>query len=149
MNGLTQPPRTLAAAVLAAVALTAWGCAWFADPSPEVVRVTLEGEGETFILVTSTEFFATNNETGRMTAQLFEADTTVISLPFDRSWNISEEQRFFLLAVPVDTSAVRVQVRVFLDGDKDFDRSVDAVTDDPVRYIYLFNQQILQDFELL
>lgn len=160
MKRLTQRPRdrdqgggrrslSLAKAALGAVALSAWGCGWFADPSPEVVRVTLEGEGGSFRLVTSTEFFATNNETGRMTAQLFEADTTVISLPFDRSWNIGEEQRFFLLAAPVDSSAVRVQVRVFLDGDKDFDRAVDAVTDDPVRYIYLFNQQILQDFELL
>lgn len=125
------------------------GCAMFADPSPEIVRVTLEGEAGSFILVTSTEFVATNNESGNMTAQLFEADTTVISLPFDQSWNIEAEQRFFLLAAPADTSAVRVQVRVFLDGDKDFDRSVDAVTEDPVRYIYLFNQQILQDFELL
>lgn len=135
------------ASLLAAFA--AWGCEWFADPSPEIVRVTLDGDADSFILVTSTEFIATNNESGNMTAQLFEADTTVITLPFDRSWNIEAEQRFFLLASPVDTSAVRVQVRVFLDGDKDFDRSVDAVTEDPVRYIYLFNQQILQDFELL
>lgn len=131
------------------VAVAAWGCDWFADPSPEIVRVTLEGDADSFILVTSTEFIATNNESGDMTAQLFDADTTVISLPFDQSWNIEAEQRFFLLAAPADTSAVRVQVRVFLDGDKDFDRSVDAVIEDPVRYIYLFNQQILQDFELL
>ena len=127
----------------------AWGCGLFADPSPEIVRVTLEGDAESFILVTSTEFFATNNEAGDMSVQLFTADTTVISFPFDQSWNIEAEQRFFLLAAPMDSSAVRVQVRVFLDGDKDFDRSVDAMIEDPVRYIYLFNQQVLQDFELL
>ena len=131
------------------VAFAASGCEWFADPSPEVVRVTLEGEAESFMLVTSTEFIAANNEAGDMSVQLFAADTTVISFPFDRSWNIEAEQRFFLLAAPVDSSAVQVQVRVFLDGDKDFDRNVHAVTEDPVRYIYLFNQQILQDFELL
>ena len=130
------------------VALAAWGCELFADPSPEIVRVTLEGEAESFMLVTSTEFFATNSEAGDMSVQLFAADTTLISFPFDRSWNIEAEQRFFLLAAPVDSSAVQVQVRVFLDGDKDFDRSVDAVVEDPVRYIYLFNQRILQDFEL-
>ncbi len=136
-------PGALLSATLAS------GCVWFADPSPEIVRVTLDGDADSFILVTSTEFIATNNESGNMTAQLFEADTTLITLPFDRSWNIEAEQRFFLLAAPVDSSAVQVQVRVFLDGDKDFDRNVDAVTEDPVRYIYLFNQQILQDFELL
>lgn len=143
----TKSPQLLIGSLL--VALAAWGCEWLADPSPEVVRVTLEGDGESLLLVTSTEFIATNNESGRMTAQLFEADTTLISLPFDRSWNIESEQRFFLLAAPVDSSGVMVQVRIFLDGDRDFDRSIEATTEDPVRYIYLFNQQILQDFELL
>ncbi len=130
-------------------ALMVWGCVWWEDPSPETVRVTMEGEAETFLVVTSTEFIATNDESGDMSVQLFEADTTVVSLPFDRSWNISAEQRFFLMGTPVDSSAVRVQVRIYLDGDKDFDRNVDAMTEDPVRYIYVFNQQILQDFELL
>lgn len=130
-------------------ALTVWSCGWLGDPSPEMVRVTMEGQADSFLVVTSTEFFATNDESGNMSVQLFTADTTVVTFPFDQSWNIREEQRFFLMAMPVDSSAVRVQVRVFLDGDKDFDRSVAAEIDDPVRYIYLFNQQVLQDFELL
>ena len=130
-------------------ALTVWGCVWWDDPSPDRVRVTMEGQAESLLLVISTEFIATNNEAGSTSVQLFEADTTLVSLPFDRSWDISEEQRFFLMGTPVDSSTVRVQVRVYLDGDKDFDRDVNAFIDDPVRYIYLFNQQILQDFELL
>ncbi|MYG81408.1 MAG: hypothetical protein F4187_06390 [Gemmatimonadetes bacterium] len=143
----TRKPFLLSAGLVAT--LTVWGCVWWEDPGPETVRVTMEGEAETFLVVTSTEFVAANNEAGDMSVQLFEADTTVVSLPFDRSWDISAEQRFFLMGTPVDSSAVRVQVRIYLDGDKDFDRNVDAMTEDPVRYIYLFNQQILQDFELL
>lgn len=130
-------------------ALAAWGCVWWEDPSPDMVRVTMEGQASSLLVVTSTEFIATNNESGNTSVQLFESDTTVVSLPFDRSWDISEEQRFFILGTPVDSSTVRVQVRIYLDGNKDFDRDVDAFVDDPVRYIYLFNQQILQDFELL
>lgn len=135
------------ACLLPAVAV--WGCVWWKDPSPDMVRVTMEGQAESLLVVTSTDFIATSNESGNTSVQLFEADTTVVSLPFDRSWDISEEQRFFILGTPVDSSTVRVQVRIYLDGDKDFDRDVNAFVDDPVRYIYLFNQQILQDFELL
>lgn len=141
-----KPPPALAG-LLAAVMV--WGCVWWEDPSPDMVRVTIEGEAESFLVVTSRQFFATNNEAGNMSVQLFEADTTVVTFPFDQTWDIREEQRFFLMGMPVDSSAVNVQVRIYLDGDKDFDRNVDAVIDDPVRYIYLFNQQILQDFELL
>ena len=42
-----------------------------------------------------------------------------------------------------------VRMRILLDGDLDYDKTVIVLVDDPVRYIYLFNQQILQDFELL
>ena len=51
--------------------------------------------------------------------------------------------------MPADSGAVTVRLRVLLDGDEDYDASVRALIDDPVRYIYLFNQNILQEFELL
>ena len=130
-------------------ALVAGGCGWFDDPSPATVSVTLDGQADSFVIITSTEFFATTNEAGDLGVQVFNSDTTIISFPFERSWDIQDEGRFLLLGMPADSGAVTVRLRVLLDGDEDYDASVRALIDDPVRYIYLFNQNILQEFELL
>ena len=131
------------------VALVAGGCGWFDDPSPATVSVTLDGQADSFVIITSTEFFATTNEAGDLGVQVFNSDTTIISFPFERSWDIQDKGRFLLLGMPADSGAVTVRLRVLLDGDEDYDVSVRALIDDPVRYIYLFNQKILQEFELL
>lgn len=131
------------------VVLTTGGCSWFDDPSPEFVRVMIESDDESLMLITSTQFFQTTNEVGEVGVQVFDSDTTIASFPFDQSWNIKDEQRFLLMGFPTDSSAVSVRMRILLDGDLDFDKTVTILLDDPVRYIYLFNQQILQDFELL
>lgn len=129
--------------------LSAGACDWLEDPSPELVRVTIESDAESLLLVTSTQFFPTTNEIGELGVQVVQSDTAVVAFPFDQSWNIQDEQRFLLLGFPPDSSAITVRVRVLLDGDPDFDRTVTVQIDEPVRYIYLFNQQIIQDFELL
>ena len=131
------------------VALVAGGCGWLEDPSPATVSVTLDGQADSFVIITSTEFFATTNEAGDVGVQVFNSDTTIISFPFERSWDIQDEGRFLLLGMPADSGAVTVRLRVLLDGDEDYDVNVRALIDDPVRYIYLFNQKILQEFELL
>ena len=128
----------------------AGGCSWFDDSSPETVRVLLEGQGSGFQVVTSTEFVAATNEVGRLAVQVFDADTAAVSLPFERTWNIAEDQRFFFEGMPADSSAtITVRVRVFLDDSEAYDRMVLTRINDPARFVYLFNQQILQDFELL
>lgn len=80
---------------------------------------------------------------------MFEADTTVISLPFDRTWDISGDQRFVLLGTPADSAAVAVRLRVHVDGDPEFDGRIQALMTEPIQFVYLFNQQILQEFDLL
>ena len=141
--------RWLSAGVFLVAALTAGGCSWLDDPSPEFVRVMIDSDDESLMLITSTQFFQTTNEIGEVGVEVFSSDTTIASFPFDRSWNIKEEQRFLLMGFPTDSSAVMLRMRILLDGDPDYDRTVTVLIDDPVRYIYLFNQQILQDFELL
>ncbi len=129
--------------------LSAWGCGWLDDPSPEFVRVMIESNDQSLMLITSTQFVQTTNELGEVGVQVFDSDTTLASFPFDQSWNISEEQRFLLMGFPADSGAVTIRMRILLDGDPDFDKTVTVLIDDPVRYIYLFNQQIFQEFVLL
>ncbi|MDE2751775.1 MAG: hypothetical protein OXI83_04290 [Gemmatimonadota bacterium] len=129
--------------------LATGGCSWWDDPSPEFVRVMIESDGDALMLITSTQFVQTTNEFGEAGVQVFDSDTTIASFPFDQSWNIKAEQRFLLMGFAPDSSAVLVRMRILLDGDLDYDKTVSVLIDEPVRYIYLFNQQILQDFELL
>ena len=129
--------------------LAAGGCDWLDDPSPEFVRVMIESDDDSLMLITSTQFIQTTNELGETGVQVFDSDTTIASFPFDQSWNIKDEQRFLLMGFAPDSSAVIVRMRILLDGDLDYDRTVNVLIGEPVRYIYLFNQQILQDFELL
>ena len=125
------------------------GCSWLDDPSPEFVRVMIDSDDESLMLITSTQFFQTTNELGEVGVQVFSSDTTVASFPFDQSWNIKDEQRFLLMGFPPDSGPVTVRLRVLLDGDPDYDKTVTVLIDEPIRYIYLFNQQVLQEFVLL
>ncbi|MXX71642.1 MAG: hypothetical protein F4106_03070 [Gemmatimonadetes bacterium] len=139
----------LAGGVFLLLVLATGACDWLDDPSPEFVRVMIESDDDALMLITSTQFVQTTNEFGETGVQVFDSDTTIASFPFDQSWNIKDEQRFLLMGFAPDSSAVMVRMRILLDGDLDYDKTVIVLIDDPVRYIYLFNQQILQDFELL
>lgn len=142
--------RLLASAGLSLLlALPTATCDWLDDPSPEIARVMIDSDDESLMLITSTQFFQTTNELGEVGVQVFDSDTTFASFPFDQSWNISEEQRFLLMGFPPDSAAVTVRLRVLIDGDTDYDKTVTVLIDEPVRYIYLFNQQVIQEFVLL
>ena len=144
MNGMRGKALVWCMPVLLPLA----GCSWLDDPSPEFVRVTIDGGDESLMLITSTQFFQTTNDLGQVGVEVISSDTTIASFPFDESWDIRAEQRFLLLGLATDSTEIDVRVRVLLDGDADFDRAVTISIDTPVRYIYLFNQQIIQDFEL-
>ncbi len=131
------------------VIMVGFGCDWFEDPSPDFVRVMIDSDAESLMLITSTRFLTTTNERGELGVDVFSSDTTHVSFPFDHSWNIQEDRRFLLLGFPSDSSGATVRVRILLDGDTDFDRTTTILIDDPVRYIYLFNQRVVQDFNLL
>ncbi len=141
--------RWASAGLVLLLALSTGSCDWLEDPSPEFVRVMIESDDESMTLITSTRFFPTTNEVGEVGVEVFASDTTTASFPFDQSWDISEEQRFLLMGFPADSGAVTVRLRILIDDDPDYDRTVTVLIDEPVRYIYLFNQQILQDFVLL
>ena len=147
-----------AVAAFGAVALASGGCDWFEDPTPEFVRVTVDGDAESMMLITSTQFFATidpsSNPDGigadRLRVEVLNSDTTHVTFPFDHSWSIAQDHRFLLLGFPSDSTQATVRLRVFVDEELDYDRSVVLDFADPAQYVYMFNQRILQtDFDVL
>ncbi len=119
------------------------------DPTPEVIVVRLSGEGEVSLL-TSTNFAAVqNDDTQAIGVQLFDVDSAVVSLPYDRSWDIRSEQRFFLLGAPIGEDAIQIGLRVVIDGREIRNVEINSAPGRPLRFVYRFNQPTLIDFEII
>lgn len=127
------------------------GCDWFEDPSPESVRVTINGQaGDSLRVITSTVFIATRNELGETTVNSFASDTTVWVLPVNRTFDIREDQRFLILGFPGDSTAtIPIDGNIRVDQRSPFTLDVDVTNGQPFRFLFLFNQPIVSDFELL
>ena len=126
-------------------------CDWFEDPTPESVRVTIDGTpGDSLIVITSTVFVAATNELGSTTVNSFASDTTVWMLPADRTFDIREDQRFMILGTPGDSATtVPIDANVRVDTRTPFRADIDVTAENPFLFLFLFNQEIVSDFELL
>lgn len=121
------------------------------DPTPDEARVVLEGDGAAeVVLLTSSRFLTGRGEDGRMVVQVLGADSATVSPPFDRTFNIRQDQQFFARAIAGDTTGpTDVRMRVLVDDDSKFDESTDLKAD-TLQFIFLFNRQVLAaDVEVL
>jgi hypothetical protein len=131
-------------------ALLAGGCDLIEDPSPNEARMVVHGEaGKEVRIIVSTQFVAQVNEIGQTRVVIFEADTVVTTLPFERTWVIEEDQRFFAEAARLDADLGNVQVQVFVDERKEFDEGGTLIEGHPYRFLYTFNQAVTQDIVIL
>lgn len=135
---------------IALTAVLAGGCSLVEDPTPNEARLLVHGEaGKEVRIIVSTQFVAQVNEIGQTRIVLFEADTVVTVLPFERTWTIDEDQRFFAEAARLEADLGNVQVQVFLDGRKRFDEGGALLDGHPYRFLYTFNQAVTQDIVVL
>jgi hypothetical protein len=136
--------------VLAAVWLTG-ACGLLLDnPAPEEARLVINGDGGKSVrLITSTEFVAAVTEAGQTRVEMFVSDTLITTLPYERVFDIGDDQRFLVEASWIDTDLETVSVRVFLDDEKRFDEAGVLLEGAPYRFVYLFNQAITRDILLL
>lgn len=148
-NGSRLARRGLSLAAAVGVLALA-GCDWLADPSPDTARVALEGQDDPEVrVVVSTKFIAGSAEDGTIRVQLLASDTTLRSLPFDTTYAIGADRRFFLEVTRPDTGNVPgVHIRVFLDERERYDRTT-VLAEDPIRFLYMFNQPQFTAIEVL
>lgn len=131
-------------------ALLTGACGIIEDPTPNEARMVVLGEpGKEVRIIVSTQFVAQVNEIGQTRIVIFEADTVVTTLPFERTWVIEEDQRFFGEAARLETDLDDVQVQVFVDDRKEFDEGGILIDGHPYRFLFTFNQQVTQDIVVL
>lgn len=117
------------------------GCDWVTKSSPETARLRLEGTPDVEVrLVTSTDFLTgTKGVSGETTVSFLQADTTTVSLPFEQTYDIEEDQRFVARAIRVDPGADELVMRGWVDGDPKYNRTGSpAPPDTVVQFIYVF-----------
>ncbi|HUF70335.1 MAG TPA: hypothetical protein VMM79_16930 [Longimicrobiales bacterium] len=131
--------------------LVGGGCGLLLDnPAPEEARVVIDGDAETEVrIITSTVFVSAVNEEGVTRVQLFEADTIVTTLPYRRTFDIQEDHRFFAEAARLDVDVQNLTMQVYLDDRKQFDEGGILIEGAPFRFVYMFNQAVTQEIEVL
>jgi hypothetical protein len=133
----TQSGRTLAVAL----AIGVCSCGWFEDRRPDSARVVMQGEpGSRVQLITSTTFVSGVDEAGVTRVVVIESDTTIATLPFDRTWDIAGDYRFFAQASRLDADLADLRMRVFVDAEVEFDDGGPLQAGIEYRFVYTFNQ---------
>lgn len=140
----------MATTLVAAALLLQGGCGFFDNPTPSEARLTVTGEsGAEVRIVTSKKFVATQQTGDQVKAELLAADTLVRTLPFDTVYDIRGDLRFY---ARIDTVGSTVpsgfRLRVALDEEVRYDQEGSLVAR-VFRFLYVFNQAILTDGEVL
>lgn len=135
-----------------ALALGAAGCDAILgeDRTPETIRYQVLGDAGTEVqLIISSQFVSGITEEGVTQVSVFLADTVNATLPLDESRDISIDRRFYMQALPVDTTTVlEARVLVDVDGRPLFDDSGFLPVDPPFRFVYVFNERTTRIIEV-
>ena len=132
--------KTRRAGLLLAFALVVTAGCFGEDKTPEFITMRLSGDAGQAVTVVLSKYFNTGvDELGVNRVSLGLADTLDVVLPWDTIMDIRVERRFFaeLNAMELDTATTRMVVDV--DGRSLFDDTRGVTSDDPFRFLYLFN----------
>lgn len=97
--------------------------------------------GDQVRLILSDRFsFSGGDETSGASVSLLTADTTLVDLPYDRSFPLAPSFQFYAQAAPVDSAAapIEISLRVLVDGDQRFSKS-GALGNSDFEYVYTFS----------
>jgi hypothetical protein len=129
-----------------AALIAAAGCGLVDDPSPNRARLLVEGDaGKTVRLIISTEFVAAVNEAGQTRVVIIKSDTVQVTLPYQKEYNIEQQQRFFAETARSAEDVGSLHMQVFVDNRKQFDESGKLIAGQPYRFVYTFNQIMTRD----
>lgn len=117
------------------------GCGLVENPQPTTARARLtSSDGSPVTLIASKVFLAQYRQTLTGTERIvtiLDADTTLVTSSFDRSYDIGQEQRF-LVQVPLpDTLQDDLRLEAWIDGELQYNRLA-AEEDSVLQFIYVY-----------
>lgn len=122
--------RTTSIVSLAALGLLVAGCSLVSVPSkaaPKSVRMTVDAPpGVSVQLLTSTEFYATTNQTDtgpQLQVSFVTSDTSWLAAPVDKTYDISNTGEFIAYLLAADSSGVPVHMKVWVDNALKYDHT--------------------------
>lgn len=116
-----------------------WACDIINEGVPETAKVVLKGgAGESFHLVTTTDFAVTVGEDEEnKDIYLYSADTVVVSAPYTKSYSLGSGVRFYLKAFSAEGLSEPVLVKVLIDGDQRY-KAASTLLELELEFIYTF-----------
>jgi hypothetical protein len=137
-------------AILLLSLLATAACDWFENPAPEQARLVIEGDpSRTVRLVVSTKFVAGVSQNGQTRVEIFEADTVVTTLPYERVYRIEDDQRIFVETSRLDADLANLRMQVFVDDRRQFDEVGALLTGTLYRFVYTYNQALTRDIVVI
>lgn len=133
-----------ALSLLAAVALG--GCDITRADAPTLARVVAEVDAaEPLQLIISTRFSVVlDAQTGNVDPAFLSADTLYITGDYEEALSLDpNDSRIFVHLGNETESVAPVRLRVFLDGEVDYDASANLGNGGFLEYLYRFNQPTL------
>ncbi len=110
--------------------------------NPEEIQVVVEGPAgnQVQLILADRFFFAGGTEETGASVSLITADTTVVELPYDRSFPLAPSFQFYAQTMPVDSAAapIEISMQILVDGDERFSKS-GALGDLDFEYVYSFS----------
>ena len=121
------------------VLLGLMGCDLVTASGPERVKVRIEGKVDAVEFITSKRFLVSLAPgDGWQLSSVLEADTARINLPFERTYDISRDQRF-LVRIPNLQEGYDLRLRGWVDGEQRFDQSsVSIPADSTLQFMYVY-----------
>ena len=137
-------PSCIAGGVLIVLLGFAAGCDWVTKDAPKQARIRIEGAPDAeFELVTSTKFLTSSvdgtGDGSGGTVVVLQGDTTTIDVPYEETFDIRVDQRFFAQVRRSNPGSDELTMQGWVDGETKFERDGAAVpADSLVRFTYIF-----------
>ena len=121
-------------------------CNFLAEGDPENANLILRATqpGDQVVLIVSSDFDV-DAVAGQGQSNVFlrNADTLLVTPPFEQEFSLGQRLRFFASVSPPDSTAQVIDLRVLIDGDQRFSRSRIVEQSMPMEFLYLFAQPII------
>jgi hypothetical protein len=77
------------------------------------------------------------------------ADTIYTTQPYQRTFRIDDDNRYFAEAARLDSDLDELHMQVYIDDRKQFDQGGILIDGQPYRFVYAFNPLVTREIVIL